>query len=73
MDLRHLGAVGERLTVAGNAGPIGVDHHGMSEDRGDPSGVNDGDSLSAFVSPELREGVPARMRTLPYVTKWYEA
>jgi hypothetical protein len=33
MDLRNLGAVGEMLAVAGNAGPAGVDHHGIGEDH----------------------------------------
>ena len=33
MDLGNLGAVGERLAVAGNAGPIGLDHHRIGEDR----------------------------------------
>ena len=33
MDLRQLGAVGERLAVAGNAGQVGLDHHRISEDR----------------------------------------
>ena len=31
MDLRHLGAVGERFAIAGNAGPVGIDHHGITE------------------------------------------
>ncbi len=33
MDFRHLGPIWDRLTVAGNAGPVGVDHHGIAEDH----------------------------------------
>src|SRR6266852_4943353 len=33
MDLRHFGAVGERLAVTGNTGLIGVDHRGVPEDH----------------------------------------
>src|SRR6185312_13877036 len=52
MDLRHLGAVGERLAVAGNAGQVSVDHHGISKDRSDQLVVlTDGNNLPAFVSP----------------------
>src|SRR5262249_23230372 len=59
MDLRHLGAVGERLAVAGNAGQTGVDHHGVSEDHSDQLVVlTDGNNLPAFISPELREREP---------------
>src|SRR5262245_27601437 len=59
MDLRHLGAVGERLDVAGYAGQVGVDDYGVSEDHGDQLGVlTDGNNLPAFVSPELRECEP---------------
>src|SRR5262245_23085359 len=61
MDLGHLGAVGERFAVAGNAGQIGVDHHGVSEDRSDQLVVlTDGNNLPGFVSPELRECEPTR-------------
>src|SRR5262245_61582272 len=62
MDLRHLGTVWEGLAVAGNAGEVGVDHHGISEDRSDQLVVlmTDGDQLPAFVSPELREREPSR-------------
>jgi Homeodomain-like domain len=61
MDLRQLGAVGERLTVAGNAGRVGVDHHGISEDRSKQGSiVTDGDNLPSLVSPELRECEPIR-------------
>jgi hypothetical protein len=56
MDLRHLGAVGERLAVAGCAGPIGVDHHGICEDGSHRIAVvTDGDNLPLFVSSKLRE------------------
>src|SRR5262245_8382324 len=61
MDLRHLGTVWEGLAVAGNASQVGVDHHGISEDRSDQLVVlTDGDQLPAFVSPELREREPTR-------------
>src|SRR5262245_1859803 len=56
MDLRHLHAVGKRVAVAGNAGQVGLDRLGISEDhREHVSGVADGDNLPIFVSPELRE------------------
>ena len=46
MDLRHSGAVGERLAVARNAGPVGVDHHGIGEDRSKQASVlTNGDNL----------------------------
>src|SRR5882672_7928496 len=65
MDLRHLGAVGERLAVAGNAGLVGLDHHGIGEDhRHHLFVVTDGDRLPAFVSSELREREPIRHRTV---------
>jgi hypothetical protein len=64
MDLRHLGAVGERLAVAGNAGPVGVDHHGIGEDHSDHVfGLTDGDSLPAFVASELRESDLGSLRS----------
>src|SRR3977135_2586140 len=56
MDLRHLRAVRERLAVAGNAGLVGVDHHGVDEDHSEHvSGLTDRDRLPLFVSPELGE------------------
>src|SRR5262245_3792939 len=59
MDLRHLGTVWERLAVARNAGQVGVDHHGISEDHSDQLVVlTDGNNLPAFVSSELREREP---------------
>src|SRR6266550_6262592 len=61
MDLRHLGAVGERLAVTGNAGLVGLDHHGIGEDQSHHLFiVTDGDSLPTFVSSELREREPIR-------------
>ena len=61
MDLRHLGAIREGLAVAGNAGPVGVDHHGIGEDHSEQLfAVTDSNSLPAFVSPELREREPIR-------------
>src|SRR4249920_2563703 len=61
VDLRHLGAVGEMLAVAGNTGPVGPDHHGIPEDHLDQvSCLTDSDSLPTFVSPELGEREPIR-------------
>src|SRR6266550_5469327 len=61
VDLRHSGAVGERLAVARNAGPVGVDHHGIGEDRSQQASVlTDGDNLPVLVSPELGEREPTR-------------
>ena len=61
VDLCHPGAVRERLAVARSAGPVGVDHHGIGEDRGKQVAVlTDGDNLPAFVSPELGEREPTR-------------
>jgi len=56
MDLGHLGSVRNRLTVARNAGPVGVDHHRIAKDYSDCLFVStDGDGLPCFISPELRE------------------
>jgi hypothetical protein len=61
MDLRHLGAVWERLAVAGNARLVGRDDLGIAEDRYQQvSGLTNGDELPVFVSPELGEGEPVR-------------
>src|SRR5437870_4799420 len=61
MDLGHSGAVGERLAVARNAGPVGGDHHGIGEDRSQQASVlTDGDNLPVLVSPELGEREPTR-------------
>jgi len=61
VDLRHLGSVRNRLTVAGNAGAVRVDHHGIAEDHRDhPLAPTDGDRLPCFVSPELGKREPAR-------------
>src|SRR6059058_4749249 len=61
VDLRHSGAVGERLAVARNAGPVGVDHHGIGEDRSQQASVlTNGENLPVFVSPELGEREPTR-------------
>ena len=55
-DLRYLGAVGERLPIAGNTGPVGVNPHGVGKDHIDHGfDLADGDSLPVFVSSELRE------------------
>src|SRR5438445_743752 len=60
-DLGHLGAVGERLAVAGNAGLVGLDHDRISEDRSNKIAVlTDGYNLPSFVSSELRERESAR-------------
>jgi hypothetical protein len=56
MDLRHLGAVGERLAVVGNTGPVGVDHRRIGEDQSERViGLTDGDGLPVLVAFELRE------------------
>src|SRR5205823_1104895 len=61
MDLGHSGAVGERLAVARNAGPVGGDHHGIGEDRSQQASVlTNGDNLPVLVSPELGEREPTR-------------
>src|SRR5271165_4697802 len=61
MDLRHLGAVGEWLAVAGNARLVGLDHRRIAEDRFDHLSIlTNGDSLPIFVSTELGERHPAR-------------
>src|SRR5437773_545569 len=61
VDLRHSGAVGERLAVARNAGPVGVDHHGIGEDRSQQASVlTNGENLPVLVSPELGEREPTR-------------
>src|SRR5437870_3642153 len=61
VDLRNSGAVGERLAVARNAGPVGGDHHGIGEDRSQQASVlTDGDNLPVLVSPELGEREPTR-------------
>ena len=54
MDLRHLGAVGERLAVAGNACLVGLDHRGIAEDRLDCISIlTNSDGLPILVSSEL--------------------
>ena len=61
MDLRHPRAVRERLAVAGNAVLVGLDHHGISEDRSNKVSVlTDGDNLPGLVSSELGKRQPAR-------------
>src|SRR5213594_750259 len=61
VDLRHSGAVGERFAVARHAGPVGVHHHGIGEDRSKQASVlTNGDNLPVFVSPELGEREPTR-------------
>jgi hypothetical protein len=55
MDLRHLGAVGERLAVAGRAGLVRVDHRGVPEDHGQRRSVAEANHLPGLVSPEFGE------------------
>src|SRR5262245_12653340 len=52
VDLRHLGAVGQRLAVAGIAGVIRIDHQGIRQDHSHHlvAGVTYGDNRPAFVS-----------------------
>jgi hypothetical protein len=57
MDLRHSGAVGERLAVAQNARLVGPDHRGVAENRCELATViTDGDGLPVLVSSEVSEG-----------------
>ena len=50
-----------KVCVAGNADPVGIDQHGIGEDQSVQAAVlTDGDSLPAFVSPELGEREPTR-------------
>ena len=71
MDLRHFGAVGERLSVTGNTGLIRVDHRGVPEDHSEHLSVMaDGNGLPAFVSLELGERSP--FRTLKVYLSWAE-
>jgi hypothetical protein len=61
MDLRHLGAVRERLAITGNTGFVSLDHHRIREDRSNEATVlTDGDNLSGLISSELRERQPIR-------------
>jgi hypothetical protein len=56
MDLCHLGAVGKRFAVSGNAVQIGLDRHWICEDGGKMVSVlTDGDELPGFVSSEFGE------------------
>jgi hypothetical protein len=72
MDLCNFGAVGEWLAVAGNAGPVGIDHHGIGEDRSHQLvGLADGDNLPVFISPELGEREPARYLHAVLVLRGY--
>src|SRR5262249_57508185 len=52
VDLRHLGAVGQRLAVAGIAGVIRIDQQGIRQDHSHHlvAGVTYGDNRPAFVS-----------------------
>src|SRR5258706_3975492 len=61
MDLRHPGAVGERLAIGGHSGLVGADHHGIGDDHcKQTSVVAGGHNLPAFVSSELGKREPAR-------------
>src|SRR5262249_14944482 len=61
MDFRHLGAVGERLAVAGHPFLIGADHYGIPHDHRDQALVlTDRDHWPVFVSLELGECEPIR-------------
>jgi hypothetical protein len=56
LDLRNLGALRERLTVTGNASPVGIDHRGIGDHHLEQVfSLADGDNLPVFVSPEIRE------------------
>src|ERR1700733_12579241 len=61
MESCDLGAAGERLAVAGDAGAVRLDHDGIGEDYSERVfGLADGNELPVLVSPELREREPAR-------------
>src|ERR1700722_19946125 len=52
----NLGAVGERLAVAGNAGPVGVDHRGIGDHHLQQIfSLTDGDDLPVLVPPKVGE------------------
>src|SRR3981189_1093661 len=56
MNFRHLGAVWERLAIAGHAFLIGVDHYRIPYDHSDLASVlTDRDHWPVLVSPKLRE------------------
>src|SRR6266576_2601683 len=56
MNFRHLGAVWERLAIAGHAFLIGVDHYRIPHDHSDLASVlTDRDHWPVLVSPKLRE------------------
>src|SRR5258708_26723802 len=61
MNFRHLGAVRERLAIAGHAFLIGVDHYRIPYDHSDLASVlTDRDHWPVLVSPKLREREPVR-------------
>src|SRR5262249_30740671 len=61
VDLRHPGAVGERLAVSRNARLVGRDHRGVAKNRRELATVEtDGNGLPGLVSFEIGEGEAAR-------------
>src|ERR1700733_7099124 len=60
MDFRHLGAVRDRLAVAGDARLVGVDHYGIPHDHGELAAVlANRDDRPIVVASELGEREPA--------------
>src|SRR4029077_8344906 len=63
LDLRNLGAVGERLAIARSTFLVRLDHHGIRNDYSNHVlgvGQTRANHLPGFVSFELREGQPTR-------------
>src|SRR5215467_7441873 len=61
LDLCDLGAVGEKLAVAGKTAPESLHHYGVGDDHLDRGlGLADGDVLPLFVAPEGRKPTPSR-------------
>jgi hypothetical protein len=60
VDLGHLGAVGEWLSVPGNTNLVGFDHRRVAQNRCELISVmTDGDRLPILVSPKFGEGEAA--------------
>ncbi len=50
MHFRDLGAFGERLAIAGDAGMIGLDHYGIGKNYGESVlGLADGNGLRSAI------------------------
>jgi hypothetical protein len=61
VHLCDLGAFGERLAVAGDAGSVSLDHYRIGKDYSERVlSLANRNGLRLLVSPELREREPAR-------------